>query len=47
MMNYKRNNDELQLLIESGFMDEPDNLKLIIEKMNHNQGHALTEQPAN
>lgn len=30
MMNYKRNNDELQLLIESGFMDEPDNLKIII-----------------
>lgn len=30
MMNYKRNNTELQLLIESGFMDEPENLKALI-----------------
>lgn len=34
MMNYKRNNEELQLLIESGFIDDPDNIKLIINKIN-------------
>ena len=47
MMNYKRNNDELQLLIESGLMDEPHNLRLIVEKMNHKQPQLIAEQSAN
>ena len=34
MMNYKRNNQELQLLIESGLMDDPENIKLLIDKLN-------------
>jgi hypothetical protein len=34
MMNYKRHNEELQLLIESGFIDDPDNIKIIIDKLN-------------
>lgn len=31
MMNYKRNNEDLQLLIESGFIDDPQNIKVIID----------------
>jgi hypothetical protein len=34
MMNNKRHNEDLQLLIESGFIDEPENIKMIIDKIN-------------
>ena len=42
MMNYKRNNSELQLLIESGFMDEPENLKALIDRMNQQNTPKIT-----
>jgi uncharacterized protein YhaN len=32
-MNYKRNNEELQLLIDSGFMDHPDNIRAVIDRL--------------
>jgi hypothetical protein len=38
MMNYKRNNEELQLLLDSGFMEEPSNIKMIIDKLNPSEG---------
>lgn len=34
MMNYKRNNEELQLLLDSGLMDHPDNIRKVIGKLN-------------
>lgn len=34
MMNHKRNNQDLQLLIESGFIDSPDNVKRLIDRIN-------------
>lgn len=44
MMNYKRNNEELQLLLDSGFMEEPNNLKMIIDKINHQETAEQTDQ---
>jgi hypothetical protein len=43
MMNYKRNNEELQLLIESGMMDEPENIRRLIDQLNA-QGTPLIEE---
>lgn len=34
MMNFKRNNEQLRLLIDSGYIDNPDNLGVILDKMN-------------
>ncbi len=34
MMNYTRNNQELQLLISSGFIDDSESLKKIIDRVN-------------
>lgn len=34
MMNFKRNNDQLRLLIDSGYIDNPQNLGIILDKMN-------------
>jgi hypothetical protein len=37
-MNYKRNNEELQLLIDSGFMDHPDNIRAVIDRLAQPEG---------
>ena len=34
MMNFKRNNEQLRLLIDSGYIDNPQNLNLILDKVN-------------
>lgn len=44
MMNYKRNNEELQLLLDSGFMEDPNNLKMIIDKINHREAADQTDE---
>lgn len=44
MMNYKRNNEELQLLLDSGFMEDPHNLKMIIDKINHHEAADQTNE---
>lgn len=36
-MNFKRNNEQLRLLIDSGYIDNPKNLNKIIGKMNQNK----------
>jgi hypothetical protein len=33
-MNFRRNNEQLRLLIDSGYIDNPQNLGIIIDKMN-------------
>ena len=38
MMNYGRNNEDLKLLIESGMMEDVDNLQLLIQKINEGEG---------
>lgn len=37
MMNFKRNNEELQLLLDSGMMDNPENIKNVIGKLAQNE----------
>lgn len=37
-MNYGRNNEDLKLLIESGMMEDVDNLQLLIQKINEGEG---------
>ena len=41
MMNYGRNNEDLKLLIESGMMEDVDNLQLLIQKINEGEGDIL------
>ena len=40
-MNFSRNNEQLQLLIESGMMNNPDNIKLLIEELEGGQEDSL------
>ncbi len=43
-MNYKRNNQELQLLLDSGLMDNPDNIRNVIKKLAQNESVQKIEQ---
>lgn len=36
-MNFRRNNEQLRLLIDSGYMDSPENLGIVLDKMSDTQ----------
>ena len=45
MMKLSRNNEQLQLLIESGLMNNPENLKTLIDETKGNKQEPEADRP--
>lgn len=47
MMNMNRNNQQLELLIESGLFNDPANIKAVIEEISGKKQELLEEKKTN